>query len=65
MPDVIITQEQLAEMSGYQRPSEIAQWLERQGVRPLLGKRGRVSTTLEALVRAQCGESAPRRVEFV
>lgn len=44
----ILTQTELAEITGYSRPADIERCLHRQGVRVLRGKRG-LFTTLSAV----------------
>ncbi|MFC1843277.1 DUF4224 domain-containing protein [Thermodesulfobacteriota bacterium] len=44
-----INQDQLKELTGYEKPAEIASCLSRQGIPYFIGKRGRVWTTLDAV----------------
>lgn len=45
----LVSQEDLATITGYTKPAEIAACLSRQGVKYLAGKRGRIFTTVSAL----------------
>lgn len=64
----IITQEELAEATGYERPADIRRCLERQGVKVFTGREGRVWTTLGLMEgrSAAHGQAAqqPPAVEF-
>ena len=45
----LVSQEDLAVITGYNRPAEIAACLGRQGIKYLTGKRNRIFTTVSAL----------------
>ncbi|WP_394713358.1 DUF4224 domain-containing protein [Desulfogranum marinum] len=59
---MIISQETLADITGYSRTPEIAACLTRQGIRYLQGKRGRIFTTIEALNHAMGATELHRQV---
>lgn len=46
---MIINQEQLLEMTGYDSVSSAEKCLKKQGVAVIYGKNGRISTTLDAI----------------
>lgn len=48
----MLNQEQLQLLSGYEQPAKIREWLDSMGIRYLIGKGGRVCTTVRAINHA-------------
>ena len=65
--NAVLTFQELKDLTGYDRPSDVRKCLERWGVKPLLGRHGPV-TTLDALRKAQglehTKEPSAERIEF-
>lgn len=48
---MIVTEEQLKTLSGYERRKDLRDWLDRNGIRYTVGKGGRLGCTIRALDR--------------
>ncbi|MCO6414050.1 MAG: hypothetical protein J5I92_15030 [Thiogranum sp.] len=59
----LLTQPELLEWLGYQRPSDLKKALLQLGVRPIIGRDGAVCCTTGALDRAMTMQNDPRNVE--
>jgi len=53
----LVSQEELMQATGYERPGDLRKWLDREGLTYKLGKGGRVLTTVDALNRAFAEDS--------
>jgi len=52
MNQAIITFDDLQALTGYSRPADVERCLKKQGVKLIIGRDGRPSTTIEALNQA-------------
>lgn len=59
---MIVTEEQLKELSGYARRKELRDWLDRHGIRYTVGKDGRLGCTIRALDKID--EQPSNEIEF-
>ena len=60
MIDLLLTREELAELSGFRRSAEQIKWLSRQGIQFFVARDGRPRVIREALIKSHSSIHSPR-----
>ena len=61
--DPIVTQEQLLQATGFERPGDLERWLRKKNIRYYRGRGNRVFTTVDAL-NGTLVEGQTKTIEF-